>query len=261
MAARIREKKIAIIKTGSAAEPVASVYGDFERWFTEGMGLEFEQVLVIDAPAGDPLPEFHEFDALLITGSSAMVTDRKEWSENLAGWLRALFPTTKPVLGVCYGHQIIADALGGEVGRNPEGREIGTISVDFSGAELANDPVLGGLSGPLPAQSSHSQTVLKLAPGFRAFAKSDKDPHQACFAPPACWTVQFHPEFRGDVMGAFIELRAENLRAEGLDDQKLLAGVGDSPEVAGLLKRFAALVFAQGDSSSSLTDAQADSDN
>jgi len=236
-----RKKKIAIIKTGSVALPVAEEHGDFEAWFTEGMGLQPEQVLVIDAPRGDALPDLESFDALIITGSSAMVTDRAEWSENLALWLRTLFPTEKPVLGVCYGHQIIADALGGEVGLNPMGREIGTVNVRFEGVK--DDPLLGRISGTIPAQSSHSQSVLKLAPGFRSVGVSDKDAHQACFLPPACWTVQFHPEFHGDVMRAFIVMRADKLRAEGLDDRVLLANVKDSPMAATLLRRFAEFVF------------------
>ena len=123
-------RRFLIIKTGETMSEVAARFGDYEDWFARGLRFERQLVDVADVRHGALLPPIEEllgaYCGVLITGSSAMVTEREEWSVRTGTWLEAALGKI-PVLGVCYGHQLIGDVLGGKVGTNPAGREIGTI--------------------------------------------------------------------------------------------------------------------------------------
>src|SRR5262245_61079370 len=93
------------------------------------MGLAKSDVEVAAVAQGDPLPAPESPAGVVVTGSSAMVSHREPWSELTAEWLARAVELGTPVLGICYGHQLLAHALGGAVGRNPRGREIGTVEV------------------------------------------------------------------------------------------------------------------------------------
>jgi GMP synthase (glutamine-hydrolysing) len=145
------------------------------------------------------------------------------------------------VLGICYGHQLLAHALGGEVGRNPRGREIGTVVVRGL-APAQRDPLLGVWGAAEPAHVTHLECVLALPDGARRLAESDLDPVQAFAAGERAWGVQFHPEFDADIARAYLAARGDAARAEGLDPDALLAGVRDTPGGPRLLRRFAELL-------------------
>src|SRR4030042_4477261 len=91
-----------------------------------------------------------------------MVTERAPWSEQAAEWLRKAVSGGVPVLGICYGHQLLAYAHGGRVADNPLGREYGTVQVRMGGA-AARDELLGGLPASIPVHEGHTQSVLSEA--------------------------------------------------------------------------------------------------
>ena len=83
---------------------------------------------------GEALPDPRSVRAVVVTGSAAMVTSREPWSERTAAWLCETVEVKTPVLGICYGHQLLAHALGGRVEDNPQGRHIGTVDVTLTDA-------------------------------------------------------------------------------------------------------------------------------
>src|SRR3546814_6485680 len=93
-----------------------------------------------------------------------------------------------------YGHQLLAHALGGEVGDNPNGRKMGTVAVDLLPA-AADDPLFTGLPDRFLAQATHQQSVLRAPEGATVLARSDHDDCHAFRWGEAAWGVQFHPEF------------------------------------------------------------------
>jgi len=214
--------------------------GDFPDWFRAGLGLSDRALWMCDARSGGPLPRADSIRGAILTGSAAMVTDREAWSVNTAKWLCEVIPLGVPVLGICYGHQLLADALGGRVDWNPNGREIGTIRVQRA-PDAEGDPLFGGLPEQFLAQSSHSQSVVELPPGARIAAANPHDRHQAVVFTPRVFGVQFHPEFSGGVSRGYIEARRVALAEEGLDPDALSAACDDSPESNALLARFEAL--------------------
>ena len=114
--------RILVLKLGDTLPALKARKGDFEDWIVAGLGVAREDVRVVDVPRGDPLPDASDHDGIIITGSEAMVTERREWSERTADWLRKAVGRGPAVLGICYGHQLLAHALGGVVGNNPRGR-------------------------------------------------------------------------------------------------------------------------------------------
>lgn len=230
-------RPLLLIQTGEAPEAICTEFGGFADWFRDAMRLEPAQMLVVRVDRNDPIPEPGAIAGAVITGSAAMVTDRADWSERTAGWIRDAIDAETPLFGVCYGHQLMAHALGGMVGWLPSGREIGTEPITC--LTPANGTPLGGLPAIFPAQTTHRQSVLEPPSGAEVLARSQRDPHQLLRYAANALSSQFHPEFSAAVMRAYIAARSEALREEGLDPDRLLAGVRETEAARTLLERFA----------------------
>jgi len=234
-------RPLLIVKSGRTLPELARRRGDYEDWISAGMRLGPAQIRIAHAYQDAPLPGPDAFAGVVVTGSSAMVSHREPWSERTAAWLADAVTAGTPVLGICYGHQLLAHGLGGRVGRNPRGREIGTVEVTLSGA-ARGDPLFGDLPERVRVQSTHVEAVLELPVGARRLASSDADPHQAFAVGGRAWGVQFHPEFDADVVRTYLTARREMLLGEGLDPEALRLAASDSPHGAMLLRRFAGLL-------------------
>jgi GMP synthase (glutamine-hydrolysing) len=145
--------------------------------------------------------------------------------------------------GVCYGHQLMAHALGGTVGWLAGGREIGTQIVARDAAARLDG--LAPLPDAFPAQTTHRQSVLQPPANAEVLASSQRDPHQLLRYGPRTLSSQFHPEFTVDIMRAYIAARAGALRDEGLDPDALEQDVQTTEAARGLLERFAHAALAE----------------
>jgi GMP synthase (glutamine-hydrolysing) len=230
-----------IVKTGTTVPDVARRRRDFESWISAGLGLEGAQVQCSRVYQDEALPDPRAISAVVVTGSSAMVTDREPWSERTAEWLRDAVVAGTPVLGICYGHQLLAHALGGTVADNPRGRHIGTIDVRLTEA-AHDDPLFAGFDPVLHVPVSHRQSVTALPPGARLLATAELDPYHAFAIGERTWGVQFHPEFDADIVRGYIDARRAQLALEGLDADALHARATDTQHGPLLLARFAQLV-------------------
>ncbi len=233
---------ILIIKTGSTLPELKAQRGDFEDWTRAGLGVNGARTRVVDVTRGEPLPEYDAVAGVVVTGSHDMVTERLPWSEQTAQWLAGAVARPVPLLGICYGHQLLAHALGGVVADNPLGREYGTVAVRLTEA-AAGDPLLGGLPSPLAAQMCHTQSVLRLPEGATRLALDPRDPNPAFRVGARAWGVQFHPEFDAAVVRAYIDHMRPLLAAENQDPDQLRATVIDHPYGTEILRRFARLAL------------------
>jgi GMP synthase (glutamine-hydrolysing) len=228
-----------VLKTGRTLPELRERRGDYEDWIGDGLGLRRSELAVVSVFEGEEPPAPERVPAVVVTGSSAYVSEREPWSERAAGWLREAVLAGVPVLGICYGHQLLAHALGGRVARNPRGREMGTLQVSLL-PTARGDPLLGGLPDPMTVQATHLESVVELPPGARLLAESAGDPHHVFAFGNCAWGVQFHPEFDAEVTRAYLAARRAILRAEGIDPAPLEAAVAESPCGPELLRRFAA---------------------
>lgn len=225
-----------IIETG---QPVAAMrrHGGFPHWIRVAAGLARDEAVVVDVEDGQALPSRDGFAGVLVTGSGAMVTERRDWSERSAQWLRDAAHAGMPVFGICYGHQLLAHALGGAVGDNPAGREMGTVRIALEPA-AAGDPLFAGLPATFAAQATHLQTVLRAPAEATVLATSE---HDACHAfrwGQRAWGVQFHPEFSATRMRGCVHARRAALAAEGRCAQALSRNIGAAPHARSVLRRF-----------------------
>jgi GMP synthase (glutamine-hydrolysing) len=234
-------RKILVVKTGSTMPSLVARRGDFEDWILSGMGFGQGERWVVDVRDGTPLPGYEELSGVVVTGSHAMVTEHWEWSERTAGWLAGCVERGVPTLGICYGHQLLAYALGGEVGDNPSGRNFSTIPVHLVEA-AEEDALLGGLPTPFLAQVGHTQAVLRLPERALRLATSARDQNQAFRVGEWAWGVQFHPEFDSDIVRAYIEEYRDVLIAEGQDPAELAANSVDASVGTEILRRFVKIV-------------------
>lgn len=231
-------KKLILIRAGGTFEDLRLECGDFEDWTIRGMGLETSSVRVVRISDGEPPPDPEKVSGVVMTGSHAMVTDREEWSERLCPWILRVVANSIPFLGICYGHQLLAKAFGGEVGNHPAGPEIGTVPIFLSG-EACNDPLFGGLPASFPAHVTHTQSVLRLPAGARVLAVSDFEPYQAVAFGASAWGIQFHPEFDARAMRFYVEAQAGKLQSLGRDPAAIRDRVVETPVASGILVRFA----------------------
>ncbi|MDP3534467.1 glutamine amidotransferase [Halomonas sp. M1] len=235
---------LVIIKTGDAFPEVIEQHGDFEQLFIQQLTAALPSHLTLtvwDAREPTTPAPPSSFAGVMITGSHSMVSNQEPWSEALKPWLQQALAEDIPMLGVCYGHQLMAAALGGVSDYHPAGRESGTHQVRLTQAGL-QDPLFGQLPERFPAQLTHAQSVMQLPPGATVLAHNSHDAHQALRYGSRQWSVQFHPEFTPPVMRAYIERQQTALREQGEDPQALLAAITATPDATSLLRRFLAFL-------------------
>ena len=233
-------KRLLIIKTGRAIKGIAPAMLDFEHWTASAAGLGLADCHTVTVIDGEHLPEPAKCSGVVITGSAAMVSDRHPWSEYSAQWLLQAIAARVPVLGICYGHQLLAHALGGVVDFHPRGREMGTKLIHRAPAAL-QDELFNILPASFPAHVTHMQSVLRLPAGAEVLAWNSFEAHHAVRYAPRVWGVQFHPEFSAEAMSQYLHIRSTALQEEGMDVDALHRAVSDTEEARQLLQRFATL--------------------
>lgn len=227
-------KPILIMKTGKTLEVLRASGSDFEDWVIQGLGVTDAVTIAVDL--GEPLPALTEIRGIVITGSPAMLTDAAPWNDVAADYLRDAVTADLPVLGICYGHQLLSWAFGGCVDYHPLGREIGTVQVTIT--ERDDDALLADLPLRFFAHTTHSQSVTVLPDHAVLLASSVHDRNQCFRIGRQAWGVQFHPEFDAAVMRTYITERGADLSAEGLSVDDLLAQVRETPAAASVLRKF-----------------------
>ncbi len=234
-------KKLFIIKTGSTFADTVLRYGDFEDMTRMGLGIENRLVQVKNAPEGESLPEPAACSGVVITGAHCMVTDNLPWSLAIEAWIPLLVQAGVPLLGICYGHQLLGRAMGGEVDFHPRGKELGTVAVRRC-LESVGDPLFDELPAEFPVHATHAQSVTRLPSDAVLLAENDFEPHHAFRLGRCAWGVQFHPEYSSSIMRDYVLEQAGSLPGADHDLGTLLKNLRETPAACSILATFGRLV-------------------
>jgi GMP synthase (glutamine-hydrolysing) len=227
-----------VLRAGDAVPLVAAKRGEFFRWIQEGVGDAWSGAWVeIDLRDENALlPDSHSASGFIVTGSASSVTERARWMLRAQSWLREATLADAPIFGICFGHQMLAEALGGRVVKNPRGREIGTVKVKLE-ASAASDAIFGGVPKEIAANATHVDAVAELPPEATLLASTSLDPN-AAFRVRRAWGVQFHPEIDADLMRGYLTARRDIIVEEGLPHAEMVDAVRDAPDAMGLMRSF-----------------------
>ena len=221
--------KIAILETGVPPDPLADKFGSYPDMFAELLGPGYE-LEVFDAQNG-ALPDPAAHGAYLITGSPAGVYDPLPWIAPLMDFIRAA--RDAKMIGVCFGHQVMAEALGGQVIKSPKGWGTGLQDYDV----VRPQPWTNG-ERRVAVPASHQDQVVTQPPNTQVVATSDFTPFAAL-----AWTdrpaisFQFHPEFSPAYAKALIEKRYDRVNSPDAAIASLDAP-NDNARVGGWVRRF-----------------------
>lgn len=187
---------IGILETGPVLEPLLSKYGTYPKMFErllEGRGFQFRSYSVMydEFPGG-----IGDCDGWIITGSRYGAYEDHDWIPPLEAFLRGAHALKSPIVGICFGHQVLAQALGGKVIKHPDGWVLGRVEYD-----------LDGFDGPISVLGLHQDQVVELPEGARVAGRAEGCAIAAAEYGPHAWTLQPHPEFTEDFFLDLLEQR------------------------------------------------------
>jgi GMP synthase (glutamine-hydrolysing) len=231
----------ALVITHTASESP----GTLAEWLPAA-GLELD---VVEPWNGDPLPErVTEHDALVVMGGPQQAYDdgSAPWLRQTKELLRAATADALPVLGICLGGQLLAEATGGRVRQGEDGPELGARLVAKRDAAV-DDPLFSDIPLSPVVVQWHWDAVVDLPPGAVLLAASPRYPHQAFRVGSRSYGLQFHIETPPDMVRGWAAADAHGVRAAGLDPDlvadKAVAALPEVEEVwRPFAERFAAMV-------------------
>lgn len=187
--------KIGILSCGHTIPEIAQDHGDFPDMFArllDGHAFDFKSYDVENMVFPHTVSEC---DGWLLTGSKHGAYDDLPFIAPLEAFIREAYEKDIPIVGICFGHQIIAQALGGEVVKFDHGWSIGRTEYDFDG--------LGSLS----LNAWHQDQVIAPPDGAQTVASNGFCKHSALVYGRRAYSVQPHPEFNGEIIGKYVAMR------------------------------------------------------
>lgn len=197
-------RNILIIKCGEPHPKIKDKYGNFEDWIIGQSNLPLTVFKISDVAEGAQLRHPSEYLAAIITGSSANVNQRLPWIKQLKDWIVTARYSNIPVLGICFGHQVIAEALGGSVAPNPSGQSLGIATI-FLTPEGKRNSVLKNTGNSFESYVHHSYIVESLPADAQILARNDENTIEA-FRVDKIYGIQFHAEYSPDILKQYLEL-------------------------------------------------------
>lgn len=211
--------KIGILETGVPPEPLREQFGSYANMFRTLLGPGFEAE-IIDVAAGRLPTDAQAYPAYVITGSAAGVYDDLPWIAPLTDFLRGAKGRVG-LAGICFGHQVMAQAFGGQVIKSPKGWGVGLHTYEIQAREPWMDQGMDQVAR-IAIPASHQDQVVSLPPGAVVTAASDFTPYAGlAYDDGRSISFQGHPEFDPAYAAALIEAR----RGARLTEEEAVAGL------------------------------------
>lgn len=190
--------RVGLVLLGSPPPGLPDTEGGYPAMFGALLAPHGITLEAIDAQAGELPDDPAVFDAYVLTGSATSVYDDEPWIAPAEDLLRRIVAAGIPVAGICFGHQLLAQALGGRVEKAEVGWGMGVHTYDL---DLDRGPASMSL------QAMHQDQVVALPEGARVWARSEHCPIAGFTVGDRVWTVQAHPEFSAAFAGGLVERR------------------------------------------------------
>lgn len=231
--------RVGIIEAGCPSQKTLLRYGDYPQMFCTYFAGQPDMIFSTFSVLGQaPLPKAKACDAWIITGSDASVYENHAWIPPLMDFVRETTVHSVPTLGICFGHQLMAQALGGNIVKSDRERGIGVHQYMLTDA---GKEIIGGMTN-LNLMAAHKDQVVTPPPNAIRLAQSAFCPYAAFSYGHAGMSFQAHPEFTPDFERDLIKVWQDETPApeavvetamRTLDDIKL-----DSNKLAPILGRF-----------------------
>ncbi|WP_333585377.1 glutamine amidotransferase-related protein [Phenylobacterium sp.] len=204
--------RLGILKTGAPPEALQERFGDYPAMMRQLLGQEAHDYVEFAVDAGRLPASPEACQAYLVTGSSAGVYEDLPWIEPLKDFLRQARGRSR-LVGICFGHQIMAEAFGGQVIKSPKGWGVGLHAYEV----LAAEPWMEG-DGPVALAASHQDQVVRPPAGARVLGARAFTPYAMLDYGDGAISMQPHPEFAPDYARALIEARRGSRYSDGQAD-------------------------------------------
>ncbi len=229
--------RLAILKTDYVRTEWVPEFGEYPDMF-EAVFRKCDPSIIFqtfDTQLNEYPADLDAFDAYLITGSKSSVYDKEPWIERLMEFVRKLHELRKKLIGICFGHQLVAEALGGTVQKSPKGWGVGVHTHTFSEIPEWHD----SQSRHFNILVSHQDQVVRNADGVKVLAGSEFCENAVCQLDDHILTFQGHPEFVPGYSRKIIGFRKERI-GEKISDAGLasLSIPSDSLRVAKWITNF-----------------------
>ena len=205
MTAPNTELSLGILEAGRLPDGMEEIFGAYPKMFTSLLSaadpdIDFKSYPVLD----DAFPDSHdECDAWLVTGSRFGVYENTPWMQRLSEFIRQAYALEQPIVGICFGHQILAHALGGKVVKSDKGWGVGVHDYEFT----QRPDWLGEDDSEFSIHAFHQDQVVELPEQARVIASSGFCPYAGLAYENKAISFQGHPEFKADYMQALCESR------------------------------------------------------
>jgi len=196
--------KLLIISAGPGMNEIRNIYGHAIDWISSFL-TDSSVEISINHIYKNEIFNYSEYDAWIITGSASSVMDNNQWISTLKDKIVYAYNNAIPILGICFGHQIISSALGGIVNRNPKGWELGSFKINFN-KKGKNNMLFKNIDFNDYFYFSHEDIVLEL-PQDAIELGSNNMGIQSYSINNKIYGVQFHPEFSVEIMKKYVEIR------------------------------------------------------
>lgn len=204
--------RIAVLQAGRSPRDARARMGNYGQMFVDFFDPPSEWS-VIDVEHGEFPDDIRDFDGYVITGSKASVYNDEPWIHRLLDTIREIHAQRIKLLGSCFGHQAVAQALGGQVVSRSAGWELGIREVRLT-SRGQRHPGLQGAPDPLRVLESHQDTVQTLPPGGVVLGYSGQTPVEIFSVGEHILCLQGHPEFDADVIRELVRRMGDLLTPE-----------------------------------------------